>query len=46
MWGLANAVTRVAEEASTYDRSTDLEVIGGQVLALPPASIKEMIAAA
>jgi len=46
MWGLANAVTRVAEEASTYDRSTDLEVIGGQVLALPPASVKEMIAAA
>ncbi len=46
MWGLANAVTRVAEEASTYDRSTDLEAIGGQVLALPPGSIKEMIAAA
>jgi hypothetical protein len=46
MWGLANAVTRAAEEASTYDRSTHLEAIGGQVLALPPASVKEMIAAA
>src|ERR1700716_4160000 len=34
MWGLANAVTRVAQDALTYDRSTDLETIGGQVLAL------------
>ena len=46
MWGLANAVTSIAEEAPTYDRSTDLEAIGGQVLALPPASVKEMLAAA
>jgi len=27
-------------------RSTDLEVIGGQELALPPASVNEMLAAA
>jgi len=46
MWGLANAVTRIAEEAPTYDRATDLEAIGGQVLALPSASVKELMAAA
>ena len=46
MWGLANAVTRIAEEAATYDRATDLEAIGGQVLALPPSSAKGLAAAA
>lgn len=46
MWGLANAVTRIAEEATTYDRATDLEAIGGQVLALPAASALELLAAA
>src|SRR6266851_4483397 len=46
MWGLANALTRIDEEAPTYDRATDLEMIGGQVLALPPASVKELMAAA
>src|SRR6266851_4456893 len=46
MWGLANAVTRIAEEAPTYDRATDLEAIGGPVLALPSPSVKELMAAA
>jgi hypothetical protein len=46
VWGLANAVTSVAAEAPTYDRSTELESIGGQVLALPPASAREFLAAA
>jgi hypothetical protein len=46
MWGLANAVTRLAGDAPTYDRSTELEVIGGQILSLPSASINELAAAA
>jgi len=46
MWGLANAVTRIAQDASTYDRSTDLEAIGGQLLAPPAARIRELVAAA
>jgi hypothetical protein len=46
MWGLANAVTSLAADAPTYDRSTELESIGGQMLALPPAAAREMVAAA
>jgi hypothetical protein len=46
MWGLANAVTSVAADAGTYDRSTELEAIGGQVLALPSVTARELAAAA
>jgi Domain of unknown function (DUF932) len=46
MWGLANAVTSLAADAPMYDRSTELESIGGQVLTLPPASARELLAAA
>lgn len=46
VWGLANAVTRIAQEAPTYDRSTDLEAIGGQLLALPAVQVKALVAAA
>lgn len=35
LWGLANAVTRTAEDASNYDRAIDLERIGGEVIELP-----------
>jgi len=45
VWGLANAVTRVAQDAPTYDRSTDLETIGGQLLALPSAQVNALLAA-
>lgn len=34
-WGLVNAVTEASKEATGYDRATELEVIGGKVLALP-----------
>jgi hypothetical protein len=46
VWGLANAVTRIAQHAPTYDRSTDLEAIGGQLLALPTVQVKALVAAA
>lgn len=37
-WGLVNAITRTAQDADDYDRATDLERLGGEVLELPKAS--------
>lgn len=31
-WGLGNAVTRMAQDVSSYDRSTELESIGYQIM--------------
>jgi hypothetical protein len=36
-WGVANAVTRAAEDAEQYDRATELEAIGGKVVELAPS---------
>ena len=33
-WGLANAITRMAQDVDSYDRSTELEAIGGDVIRL------------
>ncbi|MCL2393054.1 MAG: DUF932 domain-containing protein [Acidimicrobiaceae bacterium] len=33
-WGALNAITRAAQDVESYDRSTELEEIGGKVLAL------------
>jgi hypothetical protein len=35
MWGLANAVTATSQKVDDYDRATDLEKIGGQIIELP-----------
>lgn len=32
MWGLANAITRTATDADSYDRASELEGIGGSLL--------------
>jgi len=34
LYGLANAVTRQAQEVTSYDRSTELEMIGWQMLSM------------
>ena len=34
-WGMVNAITRAAQDVESYDRATDLERLGGQVLTLP-----------
>lgn len=34
-WGLLNAVTRTAQDVSSYDRATELETLGGNILHLP-----------
>lgn len=35
LWGLANAITRTAEDAKDYDRAIELEAIGGRAIELP-----------
>ena len=35
-WGLANAVTRYSQDVTDYDKATDLESLGGQIIELKP----------
>jgi hypothetical protein len=35
-WGLANAVTRIAQDAQDFDRRVELETIGGRLINLSP----------
>lgn len=35
-WGLANAVTRMSQDAAHYERATELERLGGRLLQLRP----------
>jgi hypothetical protein len=39
-WGLANAVTRAAQDSDSYDRATELEEIGGDIIELAPSEWK------
>ena len=34
-WGFANAVTRTAQDSKSYDRATELEKLGGNVIDMP-----------
>ena len=34
-WGLSNAITRAAHDVPSYDRASDLERYGGDVIELP-----------
>lgn len=43
-WGLANAVTRTAEDATDYDRATELEAAGGRIIELNPSDWKALAA--
>lgn len=45
-YGLANAVTRAAQDADSYDRATELEGIGANVIELNPADWKAIALAA
>jgi hypothetical protein len=44
-WGLANAVTAMANEEKNYERATDFERLGGQIVALPTSEWRELAAA-
>lgn len=35
-WGLISAVTRTAQDSESYERASELEALGGQLLALKP----------
>ena len=35
LYGLSNAVTRYAQDVDSYDRSTELEAIGYDILTMP-----------
>lgn len=41
-WGLSSAVTNLANDLDDYDRSTDLEKIGGQIIDLRPSEWREV----
>jgi hypothetical protein len=41
-WGLSSAVTNLANDVSEYDRSTELEKIGGQIIDLQPTDWREV----
>lgn len=43
-YGALNAVTRTAEDSSSYDRATELEMAGGKVLAMPSREWAEVAA--
>ena len=45
-FGLYNAVTRMAQDVESYDRATDLERLGSQVIELPKNEWKELAMAA
>jgi hypothetical protein len=38
VWGLSSAVTRYGQDVGDYDRSTELERIGGRLVELPPST--------
>ncbi len=42
-FGLMNAVTRMAQDVESYDRSTELERIGAQVVELPRQAWRELL---
>jgi hypothetical protein len=47
LWGLQNAVTRMAQDAElTYDRASELEQLGGKLIDLPATSWNEVRLAA
>lgn len=39
LWGLANAVTRAAEDQADYDEATRLETVGGRMVASGPDNV-------
>jgi len=45
-YGLLNAITRTSQDIEDYDRATDFERMGGQIIELNPSQWKEIAAAA
>lgn len=45
MYGLHNAVTRASQDVDSYDRASELERMGGQIIELSPTDWKELATA-
>lgn len=45
MFGLSNAITRYRQDVDSYDRATDFEALGWNVLNMPPATWNRLNAA-
>lgn len=45
-WGMLNAVTRTAQDIADYDRATQLETFGGNILAFPRKDWEQVAMAA
>lgn len=45
-WGIANAVTRTAQDVESYDRATEIESLGSNVLLFPKAEWQQIAQAA
>ncbi len=45
LWGMANAFTRQSQEVESYDRATELEAIGGNIITLARSEYRELLAA-
>jgi hypothetical protein len=43
VWGLTNAITATAQHAKSYDRATELEIIGGAFFSMPDTNLRELI---
>ena len=43
LWGLVNSITAMAQTVDSYDRSTELEVAGDKLLALPAPDLKALV---
>jgi hypothetical protein len=44
-WGVAQAVTRASQEIASYDRASELEVVGGKVIEMAPTDWRAITAA-
>ncbi|MEP6774470.1 MAG: DUF932 domain-containing protein [Chloroflexota bacterium] len=45
LWGMANAFTPHSLDVESYDRATELEAIGGNIIALARSEYRELVAA-
>lgn len=45
LWGMANAFTRHSQDVESYDRATELEAIGGNIITLARSEYRELLAA-
>ena len=43
LWGLVNSITRAAQDVESYDRSVEMQQIGGNLLAMPKHDITALL---